>query len=61
MANKHGGKREGAGRKTPKHPEGKTSKLVSCVPDKLIAKLRKRAKQQKQSPSAVVTELIRNL
>lgn len=55
---KHGGVREGAGA-SPKHPEGKTGKLVASVPQILIDKFREKAGSKGLSPSEVITGFVR--
>ena len=58
--NRHGGRREGAGRK-PRHAEGKTRKLTAMVPGALLDELFERARETGCSRSELVTRAVRQI
>ncbi len=57
----HGGKREGAGRKSTAHPEGRTKPIGGSVPTSLVEQLDEWAKKNGVSRSGALTEAIRRL
>jgi hypothetical protein len=57
----HGGKREGAGRKTAHPEEGPTVNISASVPSGLVARLDVLAEKRGWNRSAAVTEAIRGL
>jgi hypothetical protein len=57
----HGGKREGAGRKTAHPEEGPTVNISATVPSGLVERLDTLAEKRGWNRSAAVTEAIRGL
>ncbi len=58
MSARHGGRRPGSGRR-PIHPEGRTTRLIACVPQSLVQQLDAASENRKCSRSSLVTEALR--
>lgn len=57
---KHGGKREGAGRK-PENPEGRTKIVTATVPESLVEELDEYAAGKDWNRSKAITHSIRRM